>query len=268
MTQLPPGVIHLGSNTFISFVILGELFVSGWRVFFAKNRCALSHITAREIIAMRKSFSTFLYSGICIFFLLVSSLQAFSHGTVGFDSREPVCLKSYPVNPELFNETLYPYVEKIINQHGLEEWKATLLTNEMHRHLGLWSLIGAKMGIRARQVLDAPFDHLQVVSFAGFNPPFSCLNDGIQISTGASLGRGTISNTLVGQPQVIFISNEKKLMMKPKTQIIKTVKETITRLSKDYGFQSALYFKELEKISVNYWLEWKREEMFEETFLH
>lgn len=194
--------------------------------------------------------------------------NGYCHDGKGFDARQPVCLKAYPVDPNLFNDTVAPYVKKIIDRHGIEEWKATLLTNEMHRHLGLWSIIGAKMGIRARQLLNAPFDHLQVVTIAGFNPPFSCLIDGIQISTGASLGRGKISNNPIGQPEALFIYNNKKLMMKPKAEIISTVKQTIIKLSKAHGFQSPEYFNELEKVSVKYWLAWDRSEIFHETVLY
>jgi len=51
-----------------------------------------------------------------------------------------------------------PYTVNIIEAHGLEEWKAVLLTNELRRHFGMCSIIGAKMGIRVREVLNAPFD--------------------------------------------------------------------------------------------------------------
>ena len=197
--------------------------------------------------------------------LVLFSTNLSAHEGTGFDGRRPVCFKSYPTDPLLFNDTVSPFVTQIIERHGLEEWKATLLTNEMHRHLGLWSIIGAKMGVRARQLLEAPFDHLEVVSFAGNTPPFSCLNDGIQISTGASLGRGTISNTHLSKPEVIFLSNGKELRLRPKPEVIKVVKQVIINLSKEYGFQSGKYFKELEKVSVKYWLEWDRAEIFEET---
>ena len=33
-------------------------------------------------------------------------------------------------------------------RHGLEEWKAAVLTSELHRHLGTYSIVGAKMGLR------------------------------------------------------------------------------------------------------------------------
>ena len=108
------------------------------------------------------------------------------------DSRHAVVLKMFPHDPAMFKPDVAPHVNRIIRKHGVEEWKATVLTNELHRHLGIYSLIGAKMGVRAREILRAPFDALKVVSHAGNKPPLSCMNDGLQVATGASLGRGTI----------------------------------------------------------------------------
>jgi pyrimidine-specific ribonucleoside hydrolase len=39
-------------------------------------------------------------------------------------------------------------------------WKAVVLTNELHHHMGHWSIVGAKMGIRAREILAAPLDNI------------------------------------------------------------------------------------------------------------
>ncbi|MFC1821439.1 formylmethanofuran dehydrogenase subunit E family protein [Thermodesulfobacteriota bacterium] len=197
-----------------------------------------------------------------ILFLLLSDLNA--HEPHELDKRDPVCLKEYPTDPMLFNELVRPYVAKIIKRYGLEEWKAVLLTNELHRHLGMWSIIGAKMGIRARELFGAPFDQLDVISFCGYNPPFSCTNDGIQVSTGASLGRATISNAHIGQPEAIFIYKGERLLLKVKPQVKSQIGKVIKALSKKHGFQSVRYFQELNKISVKYWLEWDRKEIFEE----
>jgi pyrimidine-specific ribonucleoside hydrolase len=190
--------------------------------------------------------------------------QANAHDPQTLDSRKPVCLKEYPTDPLLFNELVGPYVTRIIERHGLEEWKAVLLTNELHRHLGMWSIIGAKMGIRARELLGAPFDELDVVSFCGYKPPFSCTNDGIQAATGASLGRATISNTHLGQPEAIFVYKNAKILLRVKPEVKAQVGKVIEDLSKAYGFQSARYFEELDKISVKYWLEWDRSNLFQE----
>jgi len=203
------------------------------------------------------------------FFLIFSIMEVPSsnaHEGKDLDERKPVCLKEYPTDPALFNENVRPYVSKIIERHGVEEWKAVLLTNELHRHLGMWSIVGAKMGIRAREVLGAPFDKLDVITFCGFKPPFSCTNDGIQVSTGASLGRATISNTHLGEPEAIFIYQKKRLLLRVKPKIKKEIGKVIKELSKRHGFQSPTYFEKLDKVSVTYWLEWDRKAIFDELF--
>jgi len=213
-----------------------------------------------------KRLITVLVPGLMSIFILSLFNMSIAH-EAHVDQREPVCLKEYPTNPSLFKEHVRPYVKKIIEKHGLEEWKAVFLTNELHRHLGMWSIIGAKMGIRARQVLKAPFDQIDVISFCGFKPPFSCTNDGIQVSTGASVGRATITNTHLGQPEAIFIHKGKKLLLKVKPEVKKEIGKVIKKLSEQYGFKSHEYFHELDKISVTYWYKWDRDKIFDELLL-
>ena len=85
--------------------------------------------------------------------------------------------------------------ERTIARWGKEEWRAVILTNEIHGHIGIYSTIGAKMGIYALELLSRlcnKAEELKVLSFAGSRPPVSCFNDGLQISTGATLGHGSI----------------------------------------------------------------------------
>lgn len=214
---------------------------------------------------MEKIFKKALTLGLILFVPVCLVSKVGAHEETGLYERIPVCLKAYPTDPAQFNELVRPYVTQIIQRHGLEEWKAVLLTNELHRHLGMWSIIGAKMGVRAREVLGAPFDQLEVISFSGYRPPFSCISDGLQVSTGASLGRATITNTHLGKPEAIFIHKEKRLRLRVKPEVKAQVGKVIKALSKKYGFRSHIYFHELDKISVKYWLEWDRKEIFEEV---
>jgi len=173
-------------------------------------------------------------------------------------------LKELPTDPTLFKGDLQPYVKKIIEKHGNEEWKACLLTNELHRHLGMLSIVGAKMGVRAREILEAPFDELNVISFAGYTQPLSCINDGVQVSTGASLGRGAITVGQFNQPVVIFIYKDKKVTLKVKPEIMKEIGSIVKEYSQKFTFQSPKYFHELDKVSIETWLKWDRKKIFEE----
>jgi pyrimidine-specific ribonucleoside hydrolase len=140
------------------------------------------------------------------------------------------------------------------------------LTNELHRHLGIYSIIGAKMGIRAREILDAPFDSLEVLSFAGNGPPLSCMNDGLQVSTGASLGRGTISLSEDKlRPAAAFVHKNHKISLTIKEEVVEKIKADIQSALKKYGGLNPEYFAYIRKLSIRYWKDLDRKKIFIEN---
>lgn len=187
-------------------------------------------------------------------------------GDLHLNSHPLVVLREFPRDPALFKADVAPYVQKIIDAHGLEEWKACLLTNEFHRHLGIYSLVGAKMGIRARELLEAPFDTLEVRSFAGNAPPVSCLNDGLQAATGASLGRGTIHiDEGDPRPEAIFSSKTARLKLALKPDWQAKITKDVERGAEKYGTLTPEYFAFIRKLSIQYWLNLDRMAIFEEA---
>lgn len=181
------------------------------------------------------------------------------------DPRHSVVLKAFPHDPAMFKPDVAPHVNRIIHRHGIEEWKATVLTNEFHRHLGIYSLIGAKMGIRAREILGAPFDTMKVLSHAGNKPPISCMNDGLQVATGASLGRGTIK--IDGgnpRPAAAFFYRDKTLILSLNTECGDKIKQDIKAGLNQFGGLNRAYFAHIRKLSIRYWLDFNRGEIFNE----
>jgi pyrimidine-specific ribonucleoside hydrolase len=177
--------------------------------------------------------------------------------------RKAVILKEFPVQPNLFTDDLKPYIKEIIQKYGKEEWIACFLTNELHRHLGGYSIIGAKMGIRAREILNAPFDELSVISFAGIEPPLSCMNDGLQVSTGASLGRGTITVAEgKNEPSAEFRHRNKTVRLTIKKEIIERISRDIKATSEKYGWLTKAYYENLRTVAIRYWLELDRKAIF------
>lgn len=186
-------------------------------------------------------------------------------GDYHLSQRTLVIFSDIPKNPSLFREDVRPIVNQVIDVYGVEEWKACLLTNEFHRHLGIYSLVGAKMGVRAREILEAPFDTLEVISNAGNKPPTSCMNDGLQVSTGASLGRGTI-RVPEGKPSpsAIFVYNDISLTLSLKKEVWDKIKRDIRRLVEKHGGMNKAYFKDVRELSIQYWLDLDRYEIFDE----
>ncbi len=184
-----------------------------------------------------------------------------------FPPRRPVILSRFPTLPEEFRADLGPHVETIIARHGLEEWAAALLTNELHRHLGIYSLLGVKMGIRAREMLGASLDDLRVESYAGPAPPVSCLTDGLQVATGATLGRGTIR--VIGTdpvPVAVFIRGGRRLRLSLKSTVRDQVQGDIRSAVERFRSLGPEYFDEIRRLSILYWMELDRHEIFEESF--
>jgi pyrimidine-specific ribonucleoside hydrolase len=183
------------------------------------------------------------------------------------ESREPVVLKRYSTDQMDFRDDVSELLPEIIARHGEEEWKATLITNELHRHLGIYSLLGAKMGIRALEDLKASLDALQIESRAGMSPPVSCLNDGLQVATGASLGRGTIRVLEEGGiPAATFIKGKIRLHLSIKPHILEKIQADVGRVVETYGLGTPDYWKEIYKLSLTYWVEMDRREIFDEIY--
>jgi len=198
--------------------------------------------------------------------LLYQQILLGNHGHT--DERPLVTLRAIPTDPSQFQDDVAAFVRDIIARHGEEEWKCVVLTNELHRHLGLYSILGAKMGLRARELLGVGLDELRVESQAGSNPPVSCLNDGLQVSTGASLGRGTIRVPATTTPKAAatFTANGRCLRLQVKDSVVEQIETEIRAAARRYGELTPAYFAAVRRISLQAWRDLDRAAIFEETF--
>ena len=182
--------------------------------------------------------------------------------------RATVVLSDFPASdPERLLPDVREIAPQIITRHGLEEWKATVLTSELHRHLGTYSIVGAKMGLRARELFNVALDELHVESHAGLKPPLSCVNDGLQVATGASLGRGTITVLTNGDPtcEAVFSYGDQRLRLRLKPEFAKRIASDMAELEKRHGGITPAYFQDVRGVSLQHWLNFDRNTMFEET---
>ncbi len=184
-----------------------------------------------------------------------------------FPPRATVIMDKFPTEAEHLLPDVRKPAAQIIARHGLEEWKAAVLTSELHRHLGTYSIVGAKMGLRARERFNVALDELRVESHAGLKPPLSCVNDGLQTATGASLGRGTISvpTNVLPACQAIFSYGERRLRLRLKPEFARRIAEDMATLEKKHGGLTPAYFQEVRAVSFEHWLNFDRNTMFDEA---
>jgi pyrimidine-specific ribonucleoside hydrolase len=173
-------------------------------------------------------------------------------------------LSEFSVDTSDYISDIQLMMKSTIKKYGKEEWAACVLTSELHRHLGVYSLIGAKMGMRAREFFGAGVDELRIVSYAGLKPPFSCLNDGLQVSTGATLGHGLISvNENTKLPKAEFYYLGQKITISLKEEYRNKIVSEIKDLSIIYGLDSNIYWDLVRNLALQYWENWDRHDIFE-----
>ena len=107
------------------------------------------------------------------------------------------------------------------------ELTSTLLDEavKFHGHLGPFLILGLKAGLYANKVLGKDYFKTRVIVETEPKPPYSCLIDGLQITTGCTMGKGNII-IKNGDPALIrFIKGDKVLEMKLKKEIIKNLED-------------------------------------------
>ncbi|HSL17432.1 MAG TPA: nucleoside hydrolase [Methylomirabilota bacterium] len=158
--------------------------------------------------------------------------------------------------------------DDILAANGPDEWFAQLLLNELHEHLGAYSIIGVKMGLRAAELLNAPQHAMTVVSSAPAEQPVSCLNDGLLVSTGSTPGRGLFSHNPgpPGTVQAIFAYNGRTLVLRLRDEHRARIRSVIHGLLEHTTLEDAEYWEGVRALGLDIWQSWHRRDLFEARF--
>jgi inosine-uridine nucleoside N-ribohydrolase/formylmethanofuran dehydrogenase subunit E len=180
-------------------------------------------------------------------------------------SESNVVLNRFPVQREMFDYDVRPIIDSAIARYGIDEWKANVMTDEFHGHLGVFSIVGAKMGIKARELFGVGPDMLEVTTYAGSKPPYSCLTDGIQVSTGATLGMGTIhlAADIEAQPKAVFTFKGRSVQISLRKEYLEKVDADINEGILKFGLMDDGYWKLIRRNALKYWVEWDRNKIFD-----
>lgn len=192
-------------------------------------------------------------------------LQTTTHPVTGRNHQICHVFSVFPESAELYAPDIQ--VREIVSRHGHAEWRAGVLTNELHGHLGIYAIIGVKMGIRATELLYTSIDDIRVVSFAGSTPPVSCMNDGIQVSTGATLGHGlfTVSEEKNIRPAASFSFKNKLVFLQLQPVYAKQIRQDVSEGIRLHGIHTEGYWQYIRKLAIHYWLLFDRKKLFIET---
>jgi len=99
---------------------------------------------------------------------------------------------------------------------------------EFHGHDGPYMVIGLRMGLTALEMLDCKgwFD-LECEVRLEWNPPDSCVIDGIQSSTGCTMGKRNISVVEQSGIMACFRSGGNELTLVLRSEVISKIKDNM-----------------------------------------
>lgn len=188
-----------------------------------------------------------------------------NHGHIGTG----VVFSGFPLHDEDYTSDVIRIKEQAIERYGEEEWRLNVLTSELHGHLGIYAIVGSKMGLYSREILGAGHDEMSIVSLAGSRPPVSCLNDGLQVSTGATLGHGLISikPTEKPEPSAEFTYNGKTVHISLKKNIMEEIDVAVKETVKSSGGLTDEYWMRIRQLALEYWLKLDRNEIFLTSYI-
>lgn len=85
-----------------------------------------------------------------------------------------------------------------------------------HGHLGPYLVLGLRMGLVAVRTLRPRRPHeLSATVWTEHSPPKSCLLDGVQVSSGCTLGKGNLRVKNTSQVQARFRKGNHFMLIKP-----------------------------------------------------
>lgn len=196
-----------------------------------------------------------------IYFVSEYNIESVKHAFLNIlkEKYEAVIFSNFPLDSEYYHNDINEIKQQLIENYGLQEFVLTILASEIHHHLGIYTILGVKMGLYAKELLNAPLNQIQITSFTGKKTPLSCLNDGIMIATGSTPAFNQINiDTIKIEPSVTFCYQNQCVTLSLKEDIYKQITLEIDNLLKQYDLNSLAYWNNIRKLALKYWLQLDR----------
>jgi len=212
---------------------------------------------------------------ILVFAVIPTAAMADPAGQEGHDMTEPgtrhfEVLKTFPLEPEAYQPAAAELIRQgVIERFGEEEWATVVLTHELHNHVGIMTVVGAKMAVRARELMHAPMRQVKVVAETGPEPPFACALDGLQAGLSSTFAQQLIEAPETDTPTLAatFTLGEKTLRLELRPEYAKRIRQYIHTAIDTHGNLTPAYFEEIEKDCYVVWAEFDRKEIFNEAWV-
>jgi len=115
-----------------------------------------------------------------------------------------------------------------------------------HGHLGPYLVLGLRMGLVAVRTLRPREPHeLSATVWTEHSPPKSCLLDGVQVSSGCTLGKGNLRVKNASQVQARFRRSKCSVLIRPTATTTKLLDAISRRTTENDLVKLAVYLSSM-----------------------
>jgi len=123
---------------------------------------------------------------------------------------------------------------------------------QLHGHLGPWVVAGARMGMAGAKAVDAQghFDTVVICEGPFSKPPQACFIDGVQLGTGATLGKRTI-HYVKSDEVVLKVKNPrtgKSVEVRPTKKLLDLLNPVVPKQDDPQADKKIAQNREMERI--------------------
>jgi len=175
---------------------------------------------------------------------------------------EGVLFRQFPTDSASYKADMLPLLDSILEQYGIQEWRAITLTAELQGHLDVSGVIGAKMGVRLLDYFHTYPGQFDITSYCGINPPLGGMNKGIQVACEASgSGRLQIKEDKA-RPMALVRFHDREIEIRLRDTYYRKMRDDLQEINNQHEFGTAVYWQTLREKALHYWIEWSRKDIF------
>jgi formylmethanofuran dehydrogenase subunit E len=108
---------------------------------------------------------------------------------------------------------------------------------EFHGHLGPFLVLGLKAGLLANHLLGKDFFKMTALVSTRPSPPESCFVDGVQFTTGCTMGKGNIKLRRSKNTSVLFLKAGRELRLKLRENVLDSVRNVSEKESQTVALE-------------------------------
>lgn len=171
--------------------------------------------------------------------------------------------KRFPTDSNLYRGDLAAKAKEIQRLYGTREWRAAVLTGEVHGQLDLAALAGVKMGTRMLEYFHATPGELEITLQGEETPRLKALAEGIAVACQATTTNGKLQiKRQVHEPHAQVTYQGRRIEIFFHKDPLRSLVEETAKLEDNYTPGTLSYQQALRQRTIHYWKEWDRKEIF------